>query len=125
MDIQNYSPEDLQKMIRAYEKKRQREKQHYEKVKHTEDFKMKNRQRAKNWYDKHQDIRKEYYENTKELTIAKNSYKYYKKLDRVNDFKSRHPLRYKLLINNHYLSEANPEESIETSNSSSSAEPSQ
>lgn len=126
MNIENYSPEELQRMIRAYEKKRQREKKHYNKVKDTEEFKKQNRQRAKEWYDKNQNVRRNYYENNKQLTIAKNSYNYYKKLDRVNDFKTKHPKKYQLLVDNHYLSEQNPDSSTDTSNaSSSSAEPSQ
>lgn len=126
MNIENYSPEELQRMIRAYEKKRAREKKHYNKVKDTEEFKKQNRQRAKEWYERNQGTRKNYYENNKQLTIAKNSYNYYRKLDRVNDFKIKHPKKYKLLVDNHYLSEEKPSESTDTSNaSSSSAEPSQ
>lgn len=126
MNIENYSPEELQRMIRAYEKKRAREKKHYNKVKDTEEFKKQNRQRAKEWYERNQGTRKNYYENNKQLTIAKNSYNYYRKLDRVNDFKTKHPKKYQLLVDNHYLSEEKPSESTDTSNaSSSSAEPSQ
>jgi len=125
MNIENYSQDEIQRMIRSYEHKRTREKKHYQKVKDTEEFKQKNRQRAREWYEKNQAVRKNYYEKNKQITIAKNSYNYYKKLDRVNDFKIKHPKKYQLLIDEHYLSEQKPSESKDTSNSSSSAEPSQ
>jgi hypothetical protein len=125
MNIENYSQDEIQRMIRSYEHKRAREKKHYNKVKDTEEFKQKNRERAKEWYNRNQNTRKNYYENNKQITIAKNSYNYYKKLDRVNDFKTKHPKKYQLLVDNHYLSEQNPDSSTTTSNASSSAEPSQ
>ncbi len=125
MNIENYSQDEIQIMIRAYEHKRAREKKHYQKVKDTEEFKQQNRRRAKEWYEKNQTVRKDYYEKNKQITIAKNSYNYYKKLDRVNDFKIKHPKKYQLLIHEHYLSEEKPSESTDTSNASSSAEPSQ
>ena len=125
MNAEAYSPQEIQRMIRSYEHKRKREKKHYQKVKDTEEFKQQNRQRAREWYEKNQNVRKDYYENNKQITIAKNSYNYYKKLDRVNDFKIKHPKKYQLLIDEHYLSEEKPSESTDTSNASSSAEPSQ
>jgi len=122
--MENYSEEQIQKMVKAYENKRTREKKYYETVKDTEEFKIANRTRANNWYMKNQKARQESYNKNKEINGAKSSYYYYKKLDRVEEFKTKYPEKYKLLVDNHYLSEQNPDASVETSNSSSEAEPS-
>ena len=42
----------IKKILIQYEKKRAREKERYLLIKDTEDFKVKNRQRAKNHYEK-------------------------------------------------------------------------
>ena len=122
--MENYSEEQIKKMVTAYENKRTREKKHYETVKDTEEFKIANRTRANNWYMKNQKARQESYNKNREINGAKSSYYYYKKLDRLKEFKTKYPEKYKLLADNHYLSEQNPDASVDTSNSSSEAEPS-
>ena len=44
--MENYSEQQIKKMVTAYENKRAREKKYYETVKDTEEFKIANRTRA-------------------------------------------------------------------------------
>lgn len=122
--MENYSEKQIKNMVTAYEKKRAREKKYYETIKDTEEFKLANRARANNWYRENQKVRQEAYNKNKVINGAKTSYYYYKKRDRVIEFKNKHPKKYKLLLDNHYISEQKPDASVETSNSSSEAEPS-
>lgn len=122
--MENYSDERIKQLIQSYEKKRLRERKYYDSIKDTEDFKKKNRAMAKEWYDNNHKQRKEKYEKNKPLQRAKVSYHYYNKLNRVEDFKKKSPDKYQLLLDNHYISEANPDSSITNSPSSSDAEPS-
>lgn len=122
--MENYSEKQIKNMVTAYEKKRAREKKYYETIKDTEEFKLANRARANNWYRENQKVRQEAYNKNKVINGAKTSYYYYKKRDRITEFKNKHPKKYKLLLDNHYISEQKPDASVETSNSSSEAEPS-
>ena len=48
--MENYSPEEIQRLLKAYEAKRLREKKNYQNIKNNPDFKKKNCQNAKDWY---------------------------------------------------------------------------
>ena len=65
--MENYSEQQIKKMVTAYENKRTREKKYYETVKDTEEFKIANRTRANNWYMKNQKARQESYNKNKEI----------------------------------------------------------
>ena len=123
--MENYSDEEILKVLKAYENKRLREKEHYDRKKDTEEFKKKNRANANKWYHKNKEIKKDIYQNNKDLVLAKASYNYYHKLDRVAEFEVKFPQKYKLIKENGYLKEKKPESSTSTSTSSSEAEPSQ
>lgn len=123
--MENYTEDQIHKVLKAYENKRQREKEHYLRKKDTEEFKKKNRANANQWYHKHKEIKKNIYENNKDIVLAKASYNYYFKLDRVAEFEVKFPQKYKLLKENGYLKEKKPDSSTSTSTSSSEAEPSQ
>ncbi len=123
--MEHYSEEQIKSILESYQKKRIREKKYYNSIKDTEEFKQKNRKMAKDWYVKNSDLRKQQYVQNNELQRAKVSYHYYNKLNRVEDFKKKSPDKYQLLLDNHYISEANPDSSITNSPSSSDAEPSQ
>lgn len=122
--MENYSEEQIHRVLKAYENKRQREKEHYNRKKDTEEFKKKNRANANQWYYKNKEIKKNIYQNNKDLVLAKASYNYYFKLDRVAEFEVKFPQKYKLLQENHYLKEKKPESSTSNISSSSEAEPS-
>jgi len=123
--MENYTPEQIQKVLKSYENKRRREKEHYDRKKDTEEFKKKNRKNANDWYHKNKEIKKGIYQSNKELTLAKSSYNYYYKLGRVAEFELKLPQKYKLVKENGYLKEKKPDSSTSTSTSSSHAEPSQ
>ena len=89
--------ERIQRILNAYEKKREKEKERYQLIKDTEDFKMKNRQRAKNHYEHNKEKKREKYENNKEYLNARSQYYYYKKTDRMDIFKEKYPHKIELL----------------------------
>jgi len=92
--------EKIVKILKAYEQKRDREKQYYQEVKkHDEEFIKKNRERAKMHYEVNKDKRKEKYDKNKELNQIKSLYRYYKKKDKIEDFKDKHPEKYTTLLN--------------------------
>jgi len=96
----------IQTILTAYKKKRESEIKHYHEVlKNDEDFKKKNRYRAKVWYQNNKDKRKEYYDTNKEFQNAKNIYNYHKKKDNLEYFKNKHEDKYKLLLEKNWIKE--------------------
>ena len=97
MDLNN---EQIVKILKAYEQKRDREKQYYQEVKkNDEEFIKKNRERAKLHYAENKDKRKEKYEKNKDLNRIKSLYRYYKRNNKEEDFKEKHPDKYEILLN--------------------------
>ena len=96
----NYSEEQIQKILQNYKNKRDRENKYYHDVtKNSEDFKIKNRQRAKTHYDNvGKDMKKESYQKNKELLSAKSLYNYYKKRDNLDVFKEKHKSKFDILL---------------------------
>ena len=84
----NYSEEQIQKILQNYKNKRDRENKYYQNVtKNNDDFKIKNRQRAKTHYDRvGKDMKKESYQKNKELLSAKSLYNYYQKRNNIDSF---------------------------------------
>jgi hypothetical protein len=122
--MDGYSDDQLKRIIKSYQLKRKREKKHYDKVKNDPEFKEKNCKNARQWYSKNYQKRQDDYEKNKDLQKAKSSYHYYKKLERIDDFKKKSPDKMKLLIENNYIKDQNPSSSTSTESSSSSPEPS-
>ena len=89
--------ERIARILKQYEKKREKEKERYQLIKDTEDFKTKNRQRARDHYEKNKDKKREKYENNKEYLNARSQYYYYKKTDRLDIFKEKYPNKIELL----------------------------
>jgi len=87
----------IQKILEQYERKRNKEKERYEIIKHTEEFKTKNRQRANNHYQQNKESKKEKYQHDKEFLNAKSQYYYYKKRDNLEKFKTKFPEKVELL----------------------------
>ena len=96
----NYSEEQIQKILQNYKNKRDRENKYYHDVtKNSDDFKIKNRQRAKAHYDNvGKDMKKESYQKNKELLSAKSLYNYYKKNDNLDVFKEKHKSKFDILL---------------------------
>lgn len=110
----NLSEAQIQNILQSYKNKREREKQRYEEIKNTEDFKNYNRNKAREHYLNNKDKYKERYQNKKDLIKAKNSYYYYQKTNNIEKFKEKHHERYEMLLNSGYLNDLNPSSSSST-----------
>lgn len=108
---------EIQKIISLYKNQRNKDKERYEKIKNTEEFKLKNRARAKAHYEKTREIRQQRYINERDTRLAKNSYYYYKRTNQMELFKEKHPEKYEILKSCGYLSlnDQCPSESTTTS----------
>lgn len=95
----------IEKVLTDYKKKRERENKYYHEVsKHSEEFKSKNRERAKNHYHKKgKDMKKNQYEDNKEFVKARSLYTYYKKNNNLEKFKEKHECKCKILIEKGYV----------------------
>tara|TARA_R110000765_G_scaffold68108_3_gene131639 strand:- start:5752 stop:6075 length:324 start_codon:yes stop_codon:yes gene_type:complete len=100
----NLTDQQIEKILESYKNKRNKENTYYHEVsKNKEEFKIKNRARAKTHYENNKDKKKEKYKDNKELISAKNLYKYYLKRDRIEAFEERHPLKMELLRSNNII----------------------
>jgi hypothetical protein len=90
----------IAKVLIDYKKKRDREIKYYHEVsKYDEEFKKKNRERAKNHYHKKgKEMKCNQYQNNKEFVKARSLYNYYKKKDNLDKFKEKHEDKCKILI---------------------------
>lgn len=107
----DFSEEQINKILIQYKNKKKREKERYDSIKDTEDFKVYNRNKSKTHYENNKEKYKEKYEKKKELNKAKNSYYYYKKHHDLKVFKEKHPERYNLLLVGGYFNDWKPSES--------------
>jgi len=98
-----YTETQINKILTDYKNRRLRDKMRYENIKDDEEFKIKNRQRAKLHYEKNKDKRKEKYIENNDLMKARNSYYYYKKKDKLDVLETKFPDRWDLLVNNGYI----------------------
>jgi len=109
----DYTEDEIQRILKLYKQNKEKNKLNYEKIKDTEEFKIKNRARAKAHYHENKELKKNHYDINKELIKARTSYQYYNKRDRVEEFKEKYPLRYEKLVHNNYIkqdvSDAKPE----------------
>lgn len=95
----NLTEEQIEKALNDYIKKKERENKYYHNVsKDNEDFKVKNRQRARDHYMKNKDVKKESYNANREVRSAKSLYNYYHKHNNVEGFIAKHPLKHSLLL---------------------------
>lgn len=95
--MENLSESEINKIIESYKKRREYEKGYYNSIKDTDDFKMKNRARAKAHYDKNKDIKLQKYKDNKDILNAKSTFNYYKKINKLEDFKEKKSEKYELL----------------------------
>lgn len=95
--------ERIKSILLQYEKKRIMEKERYDRIKDTEEFKTQNRNRAKIHYNINKENKKLKYHENKELLSAKSSLNYYKKLNRIEDFKNKFPEKVKFLMENNII----------------------
>ena len=102
--MEELSETQILEILKKYTATREKERHNYHSVlKHSEDFKKKNRARSKRWYAKNKEKEGENYKVNKEWILAKQTYKYYLKQDKLCVFKERHLERYNLLISKNYI----------------------
>jgi type III secretory pathway component EscR len=95
--------ERIQTIIKQYERKREKEKERYQRIKDTEEFKNKNRANARNHYQNNKEKKKEKYDKNRDFLNARSSYYYYKKLDKIDLFKDKYPEKIKILNDNNLI----------------------
>jgi hypothetical protein len=92
--------EQIARVLTNSKNKRERENKYYHEVtKNKEEFKIKNRQRAKAHYENgYKEKKKENYLNNKELLKNKSLFNYYKRNDKIEKFKEKHQDKYNMLV---------------------------
>jgi hypothetical protein len=109
MENIDLNDEQIEKIIKSYKQKMVREKKYYHEVqKNDENYKVKNRERANNFYhdDKngYRQKKLQNYQDDKEFITVKSSYYYYKRKDNLDKFKDKYPEKYQLLIDRKFIS---------------------
>lgn len=99
-----FTESQINKILNDYKNRRIRDKVRYETIKDNEEFKIKNRERAKLHYMQNKDKRKEKYIEDNDFMKARNSYYYYKKKDKLDILQSKYPERWRLLLDKGYIS---------------------
>jgi len=91
--------EQIARVLTNYKNKRIRENKYYHQVtKNKEEFKIKNRERAKAHYENgYKEKKRENYENNKDILKNKALYNYYKRNDKIEVFKEKHEEKFKML----------------------------
>jgi hypothetical protein len=91
--------EQIARVLTNYKKKRVRENKYYHEVtKNKEDYKIKNRERAKAHYENgYKQKKRENYTNNKDILKNKALYNYYKRNDKIEVFKEKHEDKFKML----------------------------
>jgi len=91
--------EQIARLLTNYKNKRIRENKYYHEVtKNKEEFKIKNRERAKaHYHNGYKDKKRENYSNNKDVLQMKSLYNYYKRKDKIDIFKEKHEDKFKML----------------------------
>lgn len=91
--------EQIARVLTNYKNKRIRENKYYHEVtKNKEEFKIKNRERAKaHYHNGYKEKKRENYSNNKDVLKTKALYNYYKRNDKIDIFKEKHEDKFKML----------------------------
>lgn len=91
--------EQIARVLTNYKNKRIRENKYYHEVtKNKEEFKIKNRERAKAHYENgYKEKKRENYANNKDILKNKALYNYYKRNDKIEVFKEKHEEKFMML----------------------------
>ena len=89
MTTSEFTDEQIKKILSSYEAKRNKEKERYMEIHNTEEFKIKNRERAKRYYDSHKEDKKQKYQDNKLFVNAKSAFYYYKRTNRLDTFETK------------------------------------
>jgi len=94
----NFSNEQITKIMNQYKKKRERESKNYhEKLKCDEVWCKENKERALKHYYKNIDKNKEKYKKDKDFVNSRSMYSYYKRINKIDIFKEKYPEKVELL----------------------------
>ena len=88
---------EINKIVENYKKQKLREKTKYQNVKDNDDFKIKNRERARLHYQNNKAIKKQKYQDHRDILNAKSLLQYYKYNDKVDIFKDKHQDKLEIL----------------------------
>ena len=101
----NEQPNDeyIQKLILAHKRKVERERIDYDSKKDDPAFKEANRLRAAYNYKHNKENKKEHYLKNKQTINYRNLYNYYKRRERINDFKEKHIEKYDFLLTHGFI----------------------
>jgi len=92
-----YDEVKINKIIELYKKNRERDRLKYQKKKDDPKFIEQNRLRAKCHYETYyKDIKKENYNKNKDVLKAKNLFYYYRRTNRIEEYKTKYPDKVKL-----------------------------
>lgn len=98
------SDEKIQKIISQYKYHKDYNKKKYHEVcKHDETFMEKNRLRARKHYAEHKDKKIQYHNDNREICNYRSSFYYYKNRDRLDEFKTKHKVKYDALVSFGFL----------------------
>ena len=107
--METYTDDEIKKIVEQYKNKREREhKQYHEVSKHDEEWRKENCKKSSNFYKTHKDHYKDKYIKNQEYIKARNLYRYYLRNNKVEEFKVKHPDKYKYLDEGGYDVTKNP-----------------
>lgn len=92
-----YDNDKIQRIIKAYQKQRDRDKLKYQNKKDDPDFIKQNRDRAKAHYQANKQIKADNYKNNKDFLRCRSLHNYYKLNNRVDEFIDKYPDKVTLL----------------------------
>tara|TARA_R110000796_G_scaffold17535_1_gene53822 strand:- start:1043 stop:1375 length:333 start_codon:yes stop_codon:yes gene_type:complete len=98
-----FTEQQIKTIIEDHKNRLMKDRLKYEQIKDTEDFKIKNRQRSKEYYKNNKDKKALLYLENKEFLKARNSYYYYSKRDKMDIFIDKFPDRYELMKKKGYF----------------------
>lgn len=100
----DYTDEQIKKILESHKNRTIKNKERYETIKDTDEFKALNRERAKNhYYRVGKEKKQNNYNKNRDLMNAKQCYSYYKNINKIELFKTRHIDKYKLLTDINFI----------------------
>ena len=91
--------EQIDRILESHKRRRAYDRHRYHTVlKYNPEFVKKNRLNARKHYEEKGQKKRDYYKTDKEYLSARASYRYYKRSNREELFKTRHPEKYALLV---------------------------
>jgi len=99
-----YTDQQIKKILESHKNRTIKNKECYDAIKDTEEFKALNRERVKNHYERIGKYKKKKnYNENRDLINSKQCYSYYKNINKIELFKTRHIDKYKLLLDINFI----------------------